>query len=54
VKLDGKQLALFAVGDRVFACNNRCPHEVIRWWKVISQVPQTTMHAHLQLAQLEV
>ncbi|HYS12752.1 MAG TPA: Rieske 2Fe-2S domain-containing protein [Burkholderiaceae bacterium] len=27
VKLDGKQLALFAVGDRVFACNNRCPHE---------------------------
>jgi len=27
VKLEGKQLALFAVGERVFACNNRCPHE---------------------------
>lgn len=26
-RLDGKQLALFAVGDRIFACNNRCPHE---------------------------
>ncbi|MEQ9326676.1 MAG: Rieske 2Fe-2S domain-containing protein, partial [Rhodospirillales bacterium] len=22
-----KQIALFAVGDRVLACNNRCPHE---------------------------
>jgi nitrite reductase/ring-hydroxylating ferredoxin subunit len=27
VKLDGKQLALFAVDDRIYACNNRCPHE---------------------------
>jgi nitrite reductase/ring-hydroxylating ferredoxin subunit len=27
IKLDGKQLALFAVGGRVYACNNRCPHE---------------------------
>jgi nitrite reductase/ring-hydroxylating ferredoxin subunit len=27
VKLDGKQLVLFAVEDRVYACNNRCPHE---------------------------
>jgi nitrite reductase/ring-hydroxylating ferredoxin subunit len=27
VKLDGKQLALFAVGERIYACNNRCPHE---------------------------
>jgi nitrite reductase/ring-hydroxylating ferredoxin subunit len=28
VKLDdGKQLALFLVGERVYACNNRCPHE---------------------------
>jgi len=26
-KLDGKQIALFAAGDTVFACNNRCPHE---------------------------
>lgn len=28
VKLDdGKQLAIFAVEDRIYACNNRCPHE---------------------------
>jgi nitrite reductase/ring-hydroxylating ferredoxin subunit len=27
VKFDGKQLALFAVEDRIYACNNRCPHE---------------------------
>lgn len=27
VKLDGKQIVLFATGDRVLACNNRCPHE---------------------------
>lgn len=27
VKLEGKQLALFAVGERIYACNNRCPHE---------------------------
>ncbi len=26
-KLDGKQIALFAADDAVFACNNRCPHE---------------------------
>jgi nitrite reductase/ring-hydroxylating ferredoxin subunit len=26
-KLEGKQIALFAAGDAVFACNNRCPHE---------------------------
>ncbi len=26
-KLGGKQIALFAAGDTVFACNNRCPHE---------------------------
>jgi len=26
-KLEGKQVALFAAGDAVFACNNRCPHE---------------------------
>ena len=26
-KLGGKQIALFAAGDAVFACNNRCPHE---------------------------
>src|ERR1700752_3437756 len=26
-KLGGKQIALFAVGRDVFACNNRCPHE---------------------------
>lgn len=27
LKLDGKQLALFAVDQQVYACNNRCPHE---------------------------
>ncbi len=27
VKIQGRQLALFAVGERVYACNNRCPHE---------------------------
>lgn len=27
VRLDGKQIALFAAGDAVHACNNRCPHE---------------------------
>lgn len=27
VKLDGKQIALFAMGEDVYACNNRCPHE---------------------------
>ena len=26
-KLEGKQIALFAAGDAIFACNNRCPHE---------------------------
>lgn len=26
-RLEGKQIALFAAGDSVFACNNRCPHE---------------------------
>jgi len=26
-KLGGKQIALFAAGDSIFACNNRCPHE---------------------------
>src|SRR5919109_4512266 len=26
-KLAGKQIALFAVDDAVYACNNRCPHE---------------------------
>jgi nitrite reductase/ring-hydroxylating ferredoxin subunit len=26
-KLGGKQIALFAAGDAVYACNNRCPHE---------------------------
>jgi len=26
-KLGSKQIALFAAGDAVFACNNRCPHE---------------------------
>jgi nitrite reductase/ring-hydroxylating ferredoxin subunit len=26
-KLSGKQIALFAKGDAVYACNNRCPHE---------------------------
>jgi nitrite reductase/ring-hydroxylating ferredoxin subunit len=24
---EGRQIALFATSDRVFACNNRCPHE---------------------------
>jgi nitrite reductase/ring-hydroxylating ferredoxin subunit len=27
VKLSGKHIALFRVGERVLACNNRCPHE---------------------------
>jgi nitrite reductase/ring-hydroxylating ferredoxin subunit len=27
VKLDGRQVALFAHGTRIYACNNRCPHE---------------------------
>ena len=27
VKLARRQIALFAAGDAVFACNNRCPHE---------------------------
>lgn len=27
VRLGGKQIALFAAGDHVYACNNRCPHE---------------------------
>lgn len=27
VRLDGKQIALFATPDGIFACNNRCPHE---------------------------
>jgi nitrite reductase/ring-hydroxylating ferredoxin subunit len=26
-RLRGRQVALFAHGDQVFACNNRCPHE---------------------------
>jgi nitrite reductase/ring-hydroxylating ferredoxin subunit len=26
-KIGGKQIALFAIGDEVHACNNRCPHE---------------------------
>src|SRR5262247_2946244 len=26
-KLGGKQIALFAAGDAILACNNRCPHE---------------------------
>jgi nitrite reductase/ring-hydroxylating ferredoxin subunit len=26
-KIDSRQIALFAIGDRVYACNNRCPHE---------------------------
>lgn len=26
-RLGGRQIALFAVGDAVHACNNRCPHE---------------------------
>lgn len=27
VRLDGRQIALFATTQGVFACNNRCPHE---------------------------
>lgn len=27
VKIDGKQIALFLSADKVYACNNRCPHE---------------------------
>jgi nitrite reductase/ring-hydroxylating ferredoxin subunit len=27
VRLGKRQIALFVVGERVFACNNRCPHE---------------------------
>lgn len=27
VRVGDKQIAVFAVGERVFACNNRCPHE---------------------------
>lgn len=27
VKTDGKQIVLFRSGDRILACNNRCPHE---------------------------
>jgi nitrite reductase/ring-hydroxylating ferredoxin subunit len=27
VRLDGRQIALFATAQGVFACNNRCPHE---------------------------
>jgi len=42
VKLDGKQLALFAVGDRIFACNNRCPHEGYPLVEGHLQVPQAT------------
>jgi nitrite reductase/ring-hydroxylating ferredoxin subunit len=26
-RIAGKQIALFAAGDAVYACNNRCPHE---------------------------
>ena len=26
-KMGGKQIALFATGDAIYACNNRCPHE---------------------------
>jgi len=26
-KIEGKQIALFAAGERILACNNRCPHE---------------------------
>jgi nitrite reductase/ring-hydroxylating ferredoxin subunit len=26
-KVGGKQIALFAMGEDVYACNNRCPHE---------------------------
>jgi nitrite reductase/ring-hydroxylating ferredoxin subunit len=27
LKIDGKQIVLFLSGDRILACNNRCPHE---------------------------
>lgn len=27
VRLGGKQIALFAADDAIYACNNRCPHE---------------------------
>ena len=27
VRRAGKQIALFSHGERVLACNNRCPHE---------------------------
>jgi len=27
VRADGRQIALFEVGGKVFACDNRCPHE---------------------------
>jgi nitrite reductase/ring-hydroxylating ferredoxin subunit len=27
LRVDGKQIALFATPDGIFACNNRCPHE---------------------------
>src|SRR3546814_14224335 len=27
LRLDGKQIALFATAAGIFACNNRCPHE---------------------------
>lgn len=27
LRRDGKQIALFATADGIFACNNRCPHE---------------------------
>ena len=27
VRVEGRQIALFRVADRVFACDNRCPHE---------------------------
>ncbi len=27
VKIGNKQIALFARGDHIYACNNRCPHE---------------------------
>jgi len=27
VKLDGKQILLLLSEERIYACNNRCPHE---------------------------
>ena len=27
VKLGARQIAIFRSGDRIYACNNRCPHE---------------------------